>query len=281
MEPLDRASAAIDQIELLLSLGDPSRIKSQTIRAALGTFPTILEVAAIRWLWWQSTKSDFISMLNIDEDLLARLPRVLPPVNRLDQAFVNDIRAADREIFSINGISSEWDDDSPFTSFQARFRDSMLRKKFSEDTAYKMLVALKEMAANAVEHSMCSMIVASYQVLDSFCSFSVTDIGCGARESIARNHAAAAEMKHDVDALQLILREGVSCTGMPNRGYGFSDMFKRLADRMSVIRLRSVGAGAKWHGRGPAQHAIEFVALPYRIGFHVSVASPISQFERA
>jgi hypothetical protein len=132
------------------------------------------------------------------------------------------------------------------------------------------------MASNAVEHANSPAApVASFEVTGCTWSFGVTDVGRGGLASLRENP------KYDylvgqAEALELMLKEGVSRTGEVGRGLGFSTVFKALVDRRATLRFRSGGAIASWEGVSPTDQTIHIQSLPLtRAGFHVRVAGPV------
>jgi anti-sigma regulatory factor (Ser/Thr protein kinase) len=278
MDAVVRAASATDRIEMMLADGMAKSIKHDTVVTAMKTLASLGEFAAIRWEWWQQKQRDIVDALPIHSHLAQRLRRVLPDLGRIQGPIplVNTFATATGETHYIPPFGDGWDPGSSFNLFQERFRNAIRRRGVSADFADHLAGVINEIAGNAIEHSDSHLLsLATYQVSETFCTVSVTDVGCGVRDSIRKNPHYS-EVAHDVEAMRLVLEDGVSCTGEHGRGNGFGFVFRGLVDRMCLLRFRSVEAGAFWHGKGPARQQLGFSALPRRAGFHFAIAVPLS-----
>jgi len=269
MHPLDR-------LDMLLAAKSRSEVPSALHLEAASTVGGIVEFLALRWAWHART----------GEDLLNRLPqRELPPLFRFVSghsvvASVFGFRphggssspSAAAEIRTIPPPGPAWQSGSEFALFLERFKDSLRPRGYSADSAFLLAGALKEMASNAVEHAMASVVpLAAYRVGAEDWEFSVTDVGRGVLASM-RSNPEFAHIPTAVEALRTALKDGVSSTGQPGRGCGFSTLFKALVDRDCTLRLRSAGASAWWRGRSATEQTLTMQSLADRVGFHIAVA---------
>lgn len=271
----------LDFLEKLLSLrGIAGVTRPIHMEVGSGSVVGAVEFSAMRWSWWRAHGGD----------LLTELPRTAPGSQFADgwtHLLPQDLAratglvrgngpAGGGEIHEIPPMSEGWAAGDSFSMFQERFKNRLLHCGVPSSWAAALAGALAEVASNAVEHARSSLPpVAAYEVTPDDWSFCVTDVGCGVLESLRRNPAYA-NSGDDVSAVRLALRDGVSATGQPNRGHGFSHLFKALANRMCAIRLRSTRAVGTWDGQSPAANLMTLMVAPARPGFHLGVSSRLA-----
>lgn len=227
---------------------------------------SLIEFSAARWSWWQTRGEDLLKVLPLAQSL---------PLPQTFDRLLLDSRVDGGEVQEIPWALDDWAAGKPFSFFQERFKNGLTKRKVPSRFAAALSCALAEMASNARDHSMSPLPpLASYQFTSERWSFSVTDVGCGILTSLHRN-TQYASLNDEVVALREALKDGVSSTGVRDRGRGFSDLFKGLVNRMCTLRLRSSGAVANWEGTSPAAHSLQFTPLPNRAGFHVCVSAPL------
>lgn len=243
--------------------------------------PTAAEFMGLRWMWWRSRQVDLLRKL----PELARLPaiRSFRHLARGCQMLVPEAdpslpppSQAEAAVYELPPLASpEWQPGGSFLRFQDRFRTALRYAGLDPRYSDALAGAASEMASNAVEHAAAPVPpLASFEVTQQMWSFGVTDVGRGALASLRENPAYVG-LETEVEALELALQEGVSRSGNPGRGLGFSTVFKALVDRQARLRFRSGGATSRWEGASPTAQAIHFQALPLRRrGFHVRVSGP-------
>ncbi len=276
LHPLDRLESALRRPCNLL--GVVSQLESEDL-------PTAAEFMGLRWLWWERHQSDLLGLVKGLENWPA-LRRFRALANGYE-VLVNGTGVsplAGGELAGNSGLyqlppigSHKWEPGGSFVAFQEDFHATLLQGGMKQRYAAALTGALAEMASNAVEHANSPAApIASFEVTSRGWSFGVTDMGRGALASLRENPAYAG-LEGEGEALELMLKEGVSRTGKPDRGLGFSHVFKALVDRRATLRFRSGGAVASWEGVSPTDQTIHSQGLPVsRQGFHVRVAGPIS-----
>jgi hypothetical protein len=224
----------------------------------------LAEFAAVRWFWWAEHGADLVRTLPHGDGPWEYLHS---PGDGLLEGFTNERG----EVHEVPGVNGGWAPGDSFMLFQERFKTALVKAGLPSRFAFMILGALNEMASNAAEHARSPVpSVASFEVASGRWAFSVTDVGCGLLRSLQRNPAYSG-LQNEAAAVRLAVREGVSSTGQPSRGHGFTTVFKALADRMCSIRFRSTAAMATWSGSSPAADQLTITVSPPRRGFHVQV----------
>jgi anti-sigma regulatory factor (Ser/Thr protein kinase) len=274
--PLDRLESA---------LGRPANLQAVLHQLESEDLPTAAEFIGLRWIWWKRNRSDLLSLLAVENwpalnafRALARGYEVL--VNGAGAGLSAESQSQSAHTLGVHQLppfgSDEWKLGGSVSAYQECFHAALRQAGMKPKYAGALTGALTEMASNAVEHaSSPASPVASFEVTRGSWSFGVTDVGRGVLASLQENPAYA-ELEGEGEALKLVLQEGVSRTGKPDRGLGFSSVFKALVDRRATLRFRSGGAVASWEGVSPTEQTICSQGLPVtRHGFHVRVAGPI------
>ncbi len=231
----------------------------------------LLEFASMRWDWFGTRH----------EELLARVPigtfdeKWLPEAGAGIELRVPDDRT--RGVHSVPRMSAAgWEAGSSFGFFQERFKKALVVGGLPSGFASGLVGCLVEMAANAAEHARSpAPPMAAYEVTSSRWQFCVCDVGVGMQGSLTRNPIYAG-LRNDVQALQAAVKDGVSATGDPGRGKGFTDLFHRLVNRSCSIRLRSVGATTSWSGTAPGASEMRISPARRRAGFHITVSGALT-----
>lgn len=255
----------IDALEALLARG-PEKIAAAVHVDAAESLAGLAEFSLVRWQW--------LSQHGVD--LLSVLPRSSRPWRHLqDAGLVLPHQADGGAVCNVPPLEShEWDVGQPFLRVQEDFKSAMVKAGASSAFALMILGAFNEMASNAVEHARPAVSpVATFEVRDSQWTFSVTDDGRGLLESL-RSNPAFSDMTDECLAIRKAVEDGVSATGRPGRGHGFTSVFRVLAERRCSIRLRSVSALGHWTGTNPTQQSLAITAVAPRVGFHVRISGP-------
>lgn len=254
----------IDILENVLATQGPSGVRGPLHALATGSLAGLADFAALRWFWWTQHGTD----------LLRVLPGTSGPWERLgtpDHGLLESFAEARGEVYEVPGIDGGWQPGDPFMLFQERFKTALVQGGAPSRFAFMVLGALNEMASNAAEHANAPVAsVASFEVGRGRWCFSVTDVGCGLLRSLRRNPTYAG-LPNEASAVRFAVRDGVSSTGNPSRGNGFTQVFKSLADRRCSIRFRSAAAMATWSGSSPVADQLTITVSPPRVGFHVQV----------
>lgn len=272
---------SLDSFEIALCARGPSPsrrldgLSSQNIASAA-------EFAALRWFWWREYKEDLFEVSGIDSwpalavfrDLASKFGIMRPKARPAGSWFGFRGHAGVHELYPL--VSGDWDPGGTFISFQERFRGALRSRGVGPGLSSALAAALKEMASNAVEHSASPIPpIATFGVGEDEWCFSVTDLGRGALVSL-RDNPVYSSIATENRALKLVLQDGVSRTGEPGRGRGFTWVFKALVDRQSKLRFRSGGASARWEGTSPTAQDVTYQSLSVtRSGFHVRVMGPL------
>ena len=273
----------MDEFEALLEATGAARSEPlATLAARLSQttwLPTLLEVAALRWSWWHAGNGDLLELLRPAStsklEVLLRAAADLPLValERATSGAAVNLHLLGGEIMQVPAAGEEWAPGRPLALFEERFRNALRQGGYPSRGADLLMAALREMESNAIEHAQAPIPpLACYQIHPKGWLFCVTDVGCGVLESLRRNPAYGA-VTHALDALDLALRPGVSCTGEPGRGQGFAALFKALADRDCRLRVRTGGVGGRWSGTSPTAQTLDLMVLPERVGLHVVVGA--------
>jgi hypothetical protein len=261
MHPLD----VLDNV--LANTGTAGVKKPLHREACEGSLANRAEFAAMRRSWWHTNGVDLLDHLRGRVDGLGDLTGSLLLVGATDSGEVQDIPTD----------AAQWEPGAPFLMFQERFKTALVHTGAASPFAHGIVGALNEMASNAVEHARSPVPpVSTFDVLHDRWSFSVTDVGIGVLASL-RNNAKYQTLKNEVLALQMAVRDGVSSTTQPGRGFGFAQVFRSLADRACSIRFRTTRALATWEGVSPAAQHLKMTPMPQRVGFHVVVSGALAK----
>lgn len=235
--------------------------------AANGSLADAIEFAAVRWSWWSTHRADLLACVN---QLGAGR---FPPLGLRSSLLFRNGQFDDGEVMEVPPDSgTNWAPGGAFVEFQERFKNQLVRSGLTSRFAHHLVGVLNEMASNAIEHARSPLPpICSYETHEGTWTFSVTDVGCGILGSLRRNARYAALRDH-VESLRLAVEDGVSSTGLPTRGHGFTGVFKVLVNRMCSIRFRTTQAVATWEGTAPAAHTLQLMPMPNRAGFHVRIS---------
>ena len=159
---------------------------------------------------------------------------------------------------------------SPFMRFLESVNASLRARGLSPQLAALAVAAVEEMSSNAVEHARSSSPpVVAFAETEEGWVFSVTDLGRGLKASLEASGCSLESSGRD--AMDLCLTDGVSCLPDTTRGYGFTTLFKALADRLVQVVLRSDAVAAEWVGVSPTRQSLTYHLLRARRGFHLEV----------
>lgn len=277
LHPLDRLESALSRPGNRYSV--VSQLESEDL-------PTAAEFMGLRWIWWERHRSDLLCLVEGLDDwpALRRFRALAAGYELLVKGAGASQSRGGEPAGSSAGLhqlppsgSHRWEPGGSFVAFQELFHTALRQGGMKQHRyAAALTGALVEMASNAVEHANSPAApIASFEVTRRGWSFGVTDVGRGALASLLENPAYG-DLEGEGEALEFMLKEGVSRTGEPSRGLGFSNVFKALVDRRVTLRFRSGGAVASWQGESPTEQTIHSQGLPLaRQGFHVRVAGPI------
>lgn len=124
-------------------------------------------------------------------------------------------------------------------NFLQRFERSAKAAGFTSDAALNLQSALHEMATNTVIHSRAPIpAIVGYIVTGNCALFSVADVGRGIVASLTSNPKYA-YLTQPVDAIHKALQTGVTCRVDDDGGFGFSTIFKSVAEMWGQLRFRS------------------------------------------
>lgn len=270
----------VDTLEFVLADRGAAALRNVTgVSAPEAPLSTAIEIAAVRWTHWRETGEDIRASLangavteEFDALLSARSRSALLSLSATQVGDAAFPRLENGEVCDIPLAADGWSVGGPFMLFQERFKTALRQRGAPSDLAHALVGAFAEMASNAAEHASAPIPpVASFDTRTERWCFSVTDVGCGIIESLKRNpeHATVADGRK---ALGLALQHGVSGTGKPGRGTGFTTLFKSLIDRRCTVRFRSAGVAAASTATSPTAASLAFLVLPPRLGFHVAVS---------
>jgi hypothetical protein len=276
LHPLDRLESALRR---------PGNLHDVVSQLEFEDLPTAAEFMGLRWIWWERHRSDILGLVEgLDNWPALRRFRALAGGYELLVNGAGVSLPTDGEPVGSAGLhqlppsgSHQWEPGGSFVAFQERFHTALRQGGMKQHQyAAALTGAFVEMASNAVEHANSPAApIASFEVTSRGWSFGVTDVGRGALASL-RENPAYGDLEGEGEALEFMLKEGVTRTGEPGRGLGFSNVFKALVDRRVTLRFRSGGAVASWEGESPTDQVIHSQGLPIsRQGFHVRVAGPI------
>jgi len=276
---------SIDTLEFVLAERGPAGLQAVSgLSAVEAPLSTAIEIAAVRWGRWRETGEDIAPALPLHSAiaewgtlLSAQSGSALFSLLGVQVGPAAFPAVADGEVCDVPADRKEWEAGRPFILFQERFKTALRQHGVPSELAHALLGAFSEMASNAAEHAAAPIpAVASFQTSPDRWCFSVTDVGCGVVESLRRNPAYAT-VPDARTALPLALQHGVSGTGKPGRGTGFTTLFKALIDRRCTVRFRSAGVAAACTATSPTAATLAFLVLPPRTGFHVAVTGDYPQ----
>ncbi len=157
------------------------------------------------------------------------------------------------------------------TRLSIRAKAAAMTAGFAARNASQLTAAMLEMLDNLVEHSGAQDTGRlAYHARPGQLTFVVADHGMGALASL-RGNPIYSSLGSDRDALPLVLQNGCSRYQDPNRGRGFNDLFRGLADHNGVLRFRSGSAAVLIDGISPDPLHPKVKAKPALNGFFASV----------
>jgi anti-sigma regulatory factor (Ser/Thr protein kinase) len=159
-----------------------------------------------------------------------------------------------------------------YDSFRIDAHTSALKSGFSSSTASKIVAALSELCANALEHSECpSSAGVAFRAVENSFEFVVADQGIGPLASL-RGCDAFATLDNHGEALGLMVEEGVSRFGRSvGRGYGYRPLFVWLANLSGHLRFRAGDQAFELDGRFGDELASKLSQKPQLRGYLASV----------
>lgn len=270
----------VDTLEFVLADRGVAGLRNVTGFPAVGaSLPTAIEVAAVRWAYWMKTGEDIQRFLasgaagtTLETLWSTRSGSALFSLKATQEGDAAFPAMTNGGVCDVPIGAEGWDSGAPFTLFEERFKSALRQRGTSSSVAHALVGAFAEMASNAAEHAAAPIPpIASFETSAEGWRFSVTDVGCGVIESLKRNPEYAA-VSDGRTALPLAMQHGVSGTGKPGRGTGFTTLFKSLIDRSCTVRLRSAGVAAACTATSPTAATLAFLVLPPRAGFHVAVS---------
>lgn len=163
--------------------------------------------------------------------------------------------------------------------FEQRFRRSIAEGGFSPEAANWMARVFHEMIDNVSQHSgpsgASASAIAGYQVLPDYFAFSVSDLGWGFHKSLTRSPDWS-HIADDGEALLAVIQKSASSRVGEGEGMGFKELFKALADRGALIRIRSGISLARVVATSTGREA-ELSTMGFAQGVHVSVCCQLGK----
>lgn len=143
--------------------------------------------------------------------------------------------------------NDEFFNDTNWTGFLIRVSSAIGANGFGKRAKQAIMATFGEFRSNVIEHAASKNgALAAFHANDTLLEIVVADHGRGVLRSI-RENSKYANLTDAGRALKLTVTDGVSRHDDPERGYGYSHLFKGLANRFDHIRLRS------------ADHALEVI----------------------
>lgn len=143
------------------------------------------------------------------------------------------------------------------------------RSSLPKAEAAQAASALGEFESNIQEHSSHRETgFLGFEVNEQFVGLYASDLGRGVVSSL-RENPEFASVGDSGEALQLVIKEGVSSSGLQGRGMGFRPIFRGLASHSGVLRFRSGDALLEINGFGRERPVQELKERPEIEGFHV------------
>jgi hypothetical protein len=123
---------------------------------------------------------------------------------------------------------------------------------FSEAVAGQLSVAVDEVASNIYEHSQAPDTgLLAFKSTPGVFEFVVADQGVGALATL-RTNLDFSGLASAREALPLVMREGCSRFRNGDRGNGFKNLFRGLANHKGALRFRSGDAAVLIDGQSPS-----------------------------
>lgn len=142
--------------------------------------------------------------------------------------------------------------ETQWTGLSIRAKQAALDAGFPRRNAGQLAVAVEELMSNVMEHSGATHTgLVTFRGSAGVFEFVVADQGMGALASL-RSNPAFAELANSRDALPRVLQTGCTSTGDPERGRGFDDLFRGLANHNGLLRFRSGDAAVVIDGQSPS-----------------------------
>lgn len=163
--------------------------------------------------------------------------------------------------------------------FEQRFRRSIAECGFSPEAANWMARVFHEMIDNVSQHSgppgTPASAIAGYHVFPNYFAFSVSDLGWGFHKSLSRSPEWM-HLADDGEALLAVIQKSASSRVGEGEGMGFKELFKALADRGALIRIRSRTSLARVVATSTGREA-ELSTMGFAQGVHVSVCCQLGR----
>lgn len=255
----------------------PKTIENVVAGLKGATLPGLLEYGCLRW--------------SLGDGLLPRLPQAV--VNSAIGRSMGEVRSQlglrsagppkpllkrldvqPAEFCTLGGKadleSTEWE------QYLIRYERSSIDAGFSKAVAIKLHAALHELAENSVIHAASSTdTMVGYRVMPQISQFCVVDVGIGVLNSL-KQCSDFSDFNTHVEGLRMALHDGVSRFGAGRGGFGFSRVFKSLAEQWGTLRFRSGEACITMDGTElDADVGLE-TFVPFRPGFQVVVSCRVT-----
>jgi anti-sigma regulatory factor (Ser/Thr protein kinase) len=127
-------------------------------------------------------------------------------------------------------------------------REQLGQAGFTPKMAKALSGALAEIIGNIWEHAQTTIPgLLAYQCADERLTASIADVGIGVLQSL-RSNPTYANLRSSLHALRTAMVVGVSRITNQNRGHGFDELLRAVADNHGTVRLRSGQGILSFHG---------------------------------
>jgi anti-sigma regulatory factor (Ser/Thr protein kinase) len=227
----------VETLQMMLMKGKEVSPLFENLRSA--SLPALLEYGCLRFAFGEKVPNLPKAIISADEwqPLRAIKSEIGFSTNGPRKAEPKDLSPRPMEFTTVwaeeDTLESAWE------NFLHRFERSMKAAGFGANAALNLQSALHEMATNAVIHSRTSVpALVGYAVRQNSALFSVVDVGQGIVSSLTSNPKYS-YLTQPVEAIQKALQTGVTCRVDNSGGFGFSTIFKALAEAWGQLRFRS------------------------------------------
>jgi hypothetical protein len=173
--------------------------------------------------------------------------------------------------------------DETWHVFESRFARTMKQRGFDSSFCDAYMGVLGEMADNIVQHSgpdesHPAAGLVGFVVDENSSTFVLIDLGAGALQSLTRNPAWTT-LASERDALSAMVEKSASRRTAMGPGSGYRDLFRALADRNCVIRLKSGDGVYELRGAGAGRQSESYLR-PRRGGFSIEVTCFLARTQK-
>lgn len=237
MENVHLNVGLVENLQTMMMKGKPITQIVANLRTA--TLPAVLEYGCLRFAMGHAVPElpDALVHSEQGQSLNSIRSELGLNANGSRKSLLKDLSPRTVEFTTVwkesDTLETDWE------NYLHRFERSATSVGFTSDEALNLQSALHEMATNAAIHSQARVpALVGYAVTGNCALFSVADVGRGIVASLTSNPKYA-QLTEPVDAIHKALQTGVTSRIDDSGGFGFSTIFKAVAEAWGQLRFRS------------------------------------------